>query len=113
MMSSFRWTSTCSSAFAPSRFVATSRRFFATYLCEIFLDESRAQMHIHLHERHVSDARETVNLSGLDDEDVAGGGFEGLAVHRIESAAFPDELDFVVRVTMRTWSASRLAMKEK
>ena len=84
MMSFFGWTSTCSSAFALSRFVATSLRFFATYLCEIVLDESRAQMHIHLHERHVSDARETVNLSGLDDEDVAGAGFEGLAVRKTE-----------------------------
>ena len=74
-MSLFRWTSTCSSAFALSRFVATSLRFFVTYLCEIFLDESRAQMHIRLHERHVSEY-ETVNLSGLDDEDVAGAGFE-------------------------------------
>src|SRR4051794_39624574 len=80
---------------------------------EIFLDEPRAQMDIHLHRRRVSDAREAVDLAGLDHQDVARRGLELLAVHGVQSAALTHELDFVVRMTMRTGAAPRLSTEQK
>lgn len=69
-------------------------------------------MHIQLHERRVTNAAEAMDLSGLDDKNVAGPGFEFLAVYGPETAAFPHELNFVVRMTMRpgtlAWQPSAL-----
>src|SRR4051812_40848643 len=70
-------------------------------------------MHIHLDERRVADAREAVNLSGLDDQDVAGTRLEFHAADVIASAALPHELDFVVRMTMRPWPFSGKRVEEK
>src|SRR5207248_11714147 len=67
----------------------------------ILLNEPRAQVHVELHERRVADAAKAVDFTRLDDQDVAGSGLELLAVDRPQSSAFSDELDFVVRVTMR------------
>jgi hypothetical protein len=61
-------------------------------------------MYIELDERRVTDAAEAVDLTGLDDENVPCSGFEFLSVDGPETAAFPHELDFVVRVTMRAWT---------
>jgi hypothetical protein len=57
-------------------------------------------MYVELDERRVTDAAEAVNLTGLDDENVPCSGCEFLSVDGPETAAFPHELDFVVRVTM-------------
>ncbi len=58
-------------------------------------------MYIHLDEGRVPDAAKTVDLPGLDDENVTSSGFEFLSVHGPETATFPHELDLVVWMPMR------------
>jgi hypothetical protein len=58
-------------------------------------------MDIDLDEGPVTDTLEAVDLTGLDDQNVTCSGFEFLAVHGPAAAAFPHELDFIVRMTMR------------
>jgi hypothetical protein len=57
-------------------------------------------MDIELDQGPVTDAAEAVDLTGLDDEDVTRSGFEFLSVDGPETAAFPHELNFVVRMAM-------------
>jgi hypothetical protein len=57
-------------------------------------------MHVELNEGSVPNAAEAVDLPGLDDENVTRPGLEFLPVDGPETAAFPHELDFVVRMTM-------------
>jgi hypothetical protein len=57
-------------------------------------------MHIELDEGCVTNAAEAVDLTGLDDENVTRSCFEFLSVDGPEAAAFPHELDFVVRMSM-------------
>jgi len=57
-------------------------------------------MYINLHEGRVANAAEAMDLPGLDDQDVTGAGLEFLPVDRPEAPAFPDELDFIVRMPM-------------
>jgi hypothetical protein len=64
-------------------------------------------MHVYLDERLVTDAAEAVDLARLDHENVPGAGLELLPVHDIETAAFPEELDLVVGVTVRAGPTSR------
>jgi len=70
-------------------------------------------MHVQLHEWLISDASETVHLPCLDHKDVSCACLELLAVHRPMAAAFTDELNLVVGMTMRAWSTSGTTMKEK
>ena len=63
-------------------------------------------MHVNLDERRIADALEAVNLARLDNQDVAGAGFELVAVHVPQSPAFTYELNFVVRVTVRSGPAT-------
>lgn len=63
-------------------------------------------MHVNLDERRIADAFEAVDLAGLDNQDVAGAGFELAAVHVPQSPAFRHELNFVVRVTVRSGPAA-------
>src|SRR5262245_31599336 len=80
-----------------------SRRFT---LGQVFLDEPGTEMHVQLDERRVADAAEAVDLAGLDHEDVAGAGLELFAVHHPQTTTLPDELHFVVRMTMRSRTAA-------
>jgi hypothetical protein len=64
-------------------------------------------MHIELDQRSVTNAAKTVDLAGLDDENVTRPRFEFLSVDGPEPAAFPHELDFVVRMTMGAWTTAR------
>ncbi len=57
-------------------------------------------MYIHLDERRVANAAEAMDLPRLDDKNVTSAGFEFLSVDGPEAPAFPDELDFIVRMTM-------------
>ena len=57
-------------------------------------------MDINLDQGRVANAAEAVDLSRLDDENVTSAGFEFLSVDGPEAPAFPDELDFIVRMTM-------------
>lgn len=69
-------------------------------LGQVLLNESRAQVYVQLDERFIADAAEAVNLPRLDDENVAGPGLEFFFIHDPDAAAFPNELDFVVRMDM-------------
>ena len=70
-------------------------------------------MHIELDERSVSNAAKTVDLTGLDDENVTRPGFEFHAVDGPETTAFPHELDFVVRMAMGAGTPAREGAEEK
>ena len=70
-------------------------------------------MNIHLNEGLVADAPEAMDLSRLDDEDVTRAGFEFLSIDSPETATFPHELDFIVRVSMRPWSIARERAEEE
>ena len=63
-------------------------------------------MHIQLDKRSVTNAAKSVNLAGLDDENVTRPGFEFHAVDGPETTAFPHELDFVVGMTMGAWTTA-------
>jgi hypothetical protein len=65
-------------------------------------------MDVELHERRFANVLEAVHLACLDHEDVAGAPFELFAVHDPPSATFLHELDFVVRVPMRSGPAVTL-----
>jgi hypothetical protein len=80
---------------------------------QIFLDETRAEMYVDLNEWRVADALEAVDLACLDDEAVSRAAFELHAVHVPEAASFPDELDFVVRMTMWPGTFAGLRVEEK
>lgn len=73
---------------------------------QVFLDKPRAQMDVELNERTVANAREAVNLARLDDENIARGPFEFLAVHHPQAAPFTDELNLVVGMPMRPRTAA-------
>ena len=70
-------------------------------------------MYIELDEWPVPDAAEAVDLTGLDDENVTRSGFEFLPVDGPETAPFPHELDFIVRMKMGSWTAPREGAEEK
>jgi hypothetical protein len=70
-------------------------------------------MYIELDQRPVTDAAEAVDLPGFDHEDVAGTSLELLSVDGPETAPFPHELDFVVRMAMRSWPAPRQGAEEE
>lgn len=63
-------------------------------------------MHIDLDQWRMTDALEFVNLTSLDDQNVTGAGLKVLPVDRPETAAFPDELHFIVWMTMRSGATS-------
>lgn len=65
------------------------------------MHETRTEMYVELDQGRVTDAAEAMDLPGLDDENVTCTGFEFLSVDRPETASFPHELDFVVRMAMR------------
>ena len=70
-------------------------------------------MHIHLDQWFVTDALEAMDFPGFNDQDVARSCIELLAVHYPEPAASSDELDFIVRMTMRTRAAAREGSQEE
>jgi hypothetical protein len=67
-------------------------------------------MDIDLDQRPVTDRAETMDLAGLDHEDIPRGDLEFLAVNNIGAAAFPHELHFIVGMPMgprsTTWWGS-------
>ena len=82
-------------------------------LAQVFLYETRAQVHIDLDQRRVTDALEAVHFPGLDDEDVPRAGFELFTVYGPETAALSHELNFVVRVTVGPGTTTGLSVEEK
>ena len=85
----------------------------ARHLPEIFLDERRAHMDVELHEWFIADDLEAVHLARFDDEDVTRAGFELYAIYYIMSAAFTDELDFIVGMAVRPRSFAWKAVEKK
>jgi hypothetical protein len=70
-------------------------------------------MDIELDEGHVTNSTEAVDLAGLDDKNVTWAGLEFLAVHGPHAAALPHELDFIVRMSMRSGTTPREGAEEK
>jgi hypothetical protein len=70
-------------------------------------------MHIELDEGPVADAAKAVDLAGFDDQNVTRSGFELLPVHGPHTAAFPHELDLIVRMAMGSGTASREGAEEE
>ncbi|MEO8623156.1 MAG: hypothetical protein ABI625_18920 [bacterium] len=80
---------------------------------QVFLDETRAEMHVDLDERRVADATEAVDFACLDDEHIPCTALELHTVHVPEPAPFPDELDFVVWMTMWSGTLARLRVQKE
>jgi|SRR5689334_2613189 len=93
--------------------MTVSRTAVRAESADVFLNELRTEMDIELHERNVADACEAVDLACLDDENVSGARLEFLAVDDIPTAAFADELDLVVRMTVGPWTAAGSAVEQK
>ena len=70
-------------------------------------------MDVELYERLVADRGEGVHLAGFDHEHVAGTGLERLPLDRPAPTARLDELDLVVRMTVRPGPSASLAAKEE
>src|SRR3954447_24690744 len=87
--------------------------FFRASLRQVLLNEARAQVDVELDEGDVADATEAVDLPGLDDQDVAGAGFEVLPVDRPQPTAFAHELDLVVGMAVRSRTAAGEGAQEK
>jgi hypothetical protein len=64
-------------------------------------------MYVDLDEGRVTNAAEAMDLPGLDDQNVTRAGFEFLPVDGPETATFPHELDFIVRVTVGAGTTPR------
>jgi hypothetical protein len=58
-------------------------------------------VNVELDQRRIAERLEAVDLPRLDNKNIAGAAFEGVAVDRPYAAAFADELDFVVRMPVR------------
>jgi hypothetical protein len=70
-------------------------------------------MHVELNKRAVTNTAKTVDLAGLDDENVTRPGFEFHTVDGPETTAFPHELDFVVGMPMGAWTTAREGAEEE
>src|SRR5687768_10349733 len=70
-------------------------------------------MHVDLDERLLADAREAVNLTRLDDEDVTGASLELFAIHVVPTAALSHELNLVVGMTVRAGTLPRQRAQQK
>ncbi len=70
-------------------------------------------MYIKLDERRVTNAAKAMDLPGLDNKNVTCAGFEVLSVDSPETAAFPHELDFIVRMTMGPRTTARERAEEE
>src|ERR1043166_7516478 len=70
-------------------------------------------MNVYLHQRRIAYGLKAVDLAGLDHEDVSRPIIESLTVNGPDPAAFADELDFIVRMEVRAWTRSGLAIEEE
>jgi len=75
--------------------------------------EARTQVDVYLDQRLVSDALKTVDLSGLDHQDVSRARLELLAIHDIASPALSHELDLVVWMAMGIRPAARQSPEQE
>jgi hypothetical protein len=70
-------------------------------------------MDIELDEGRVTNAAEAVDLPGLDDKNVTCTGFEFLSIDGPETATFPHELDFIIRMAMGPGTVPREGAEEE
>jgi len=70
-------------------------------------------MHVELHQWLVADRGESVHLARLYHEHVPGTRLEGLPLDRPAAAASLNELDLVVRMTVRPGPSASLASEEE
>jgi hypothetical protein len=68
---------------------------------------------IHLYQRRIADRLEAVNLTRLDYKNVSSAALEGFAVDRPHPTAFTNELDLIIRMTMRTRSGAWLPVEQE
>jgi hypothetical protein len=80
---------------------------------QVLLNETRTEVDINLDEWPVANAAESMDLAGLDDQNVARAGLEFLPVDGPETPAFPDELHLIVRMTMRPGAPARQCAEEE
>src|SRR5579864_6732826 len=80
---------------------------------QVFLDESRTQVHVDLDQRRITYRLEAVNLARLDHKNISRSSLERLAIDRPHSLAFTNKLDFVVGMPMRTRSRTRFSMEQE
>src|SRR4051794_6067369 len=80
---------------------------------KILLDEPGTQVYVELHQRRIADGFEAVDLARLDHEDISRTALESLVADHPHAAAFADELNLVIRMTMRRGSRSRFAMEQE
>src|SRR5262245_13368646 len=81
-------------------------------MCQILLNEPRADVNVELHERLVADICKTVNFASFHDENVARSCLACFAVADPPAAPLLDECDFVVWMPMRAWPATRRRIDE-
>jgi hypothetical protein len=77
------------------------------------LDEAGAEVDVDLDQGGIANRFEAVDLAGLDYKDVSGAALEGFSIDGPDSAAFTDELDLVIRMSMRTRSRTGLALEQE
>ncbi len=70
-------------------------------------------MNIELYQGAIPNAGEAVNLAGLNDQYVAGSGFKLLPIHRPKAAPCLNELDFVIRMAVRTRATAGKPIEEE
>src|SRR5215471_16982252 len=70
-------------------------------------------MDVELHQRFIADRGEAVHLAGFDHEHVSGTRLEGLALDRPTAAASLNELDLVVRMSVRPGAATGVATEQE
>jgi hypothetical protein len=70
-------------------------------------------VHVHLNQSRLTDALEGMDLAGLDDENVPRPRLEFLPVDSVQPAPLSDELNFVVRMAMRTRTLPGERVQEK
>jgi hypothetical protein len=80
---------------------------------EVFLYETRTQVDIQLYKRRIANDLEAVNLACFDDKNITRASFECGTVDRPDPSTFSDELNLVIRMTMGTWSGTRVALKKE
>src|SRR5882762_561420 len=80
---------------------------------QVLLNEPRADVDVELYQWRIANGLEAVDLAGLDDKDVSRAALERLAIDSPRSAALTDELDLVIRMPMRTWSRTGLAIEQE
>ena len=70
-------------------------------------------MHIQLDQRRITNATEAMDFPGFYDQDVTRAGLELLAINRPKTTTFGDELDFIVRMSVRPGPTPGLAVEEE